>query len=105
MSAAAGDPRAAHRRLASGELVLELRDACVETTARRAHRALVARALDGATAAMAAPLALLTRFLEQTDFRRLRARHPELAGDEACDVRLFRGEDGAVRWEICRSPR
>jgi hypothetical protein len=88
--------------LADGALVLSLGDACIQTTARRAHRELGAALLAAETAetAAAASLDTLTRFLSTTDFPSLRAAHPELAGGTRCRVRLARAADGGVRWEV-----
>ena len=42
-------------------------------------------------------------FISTTDFAALRAEHPKLAGDTHCRVRLYRHEDGLVRWEVVQS--
>jgi hypothetical protein len=86
--------------LPDGSLVLRLAEACIQTTARRAHRELTLALLEGHGAVGAeAALALLELFLRDVDFAAVRARFPELAGGSGARVRLRRA-DGAVRWEI-----
>ncbi|RLB64594.1 MAG: tRNA (N6-threonylcarbamoyladenosine(37)-N6)-methyltransferase TrmO [Deltaproteobacteria bacterium] len=88
-----------------GDVVLRLQDVCVQTAAKGVRDELVARCLDGADAdlSVAGSIELLGRFLETTDFRKLRSEHPELAGGTRCEVQLHRCEDGTVTWEICGS--
>ncbi|MBN1946909.1 MAG: hypothetical protein JW797_14645 [Bradymonadales bacterium] len=84
-----------------GSLVLTLDEACIQTAAKKAHREIALALLDGVEQdeAMEGALDLLERFIDNTDFATLRARHPELAGHAGCRVRLVRDEDGTVRWE------
>ncbi|MGB8412146.1 MAG: hypothetical protein WCE23_04910 [Candidatus Binatus sp.] len=91
--------------LSDGSVVLTLGEACVQMTAKRAHRELTLALIEG-RAAGAAPEVLvdtLERFLSTTDFAGLRAEHPELAGGSGCRVRLYRHADGIVRWEVVGS--
>lgn len=85
----------------SDEFILELDEACIETTARRAHRTLGESLLEDGPAGSATARAyeLLTTFLQQTDFQALRSTHPDLAGGQAVRVRLFRRRDGGIAWE------
>jgi hypothetical protein len=91
--------------LPDGSLVLALGEACVQTAAKQAHRELVLAFLEeratGQT--LEALVDMLERFLNSTDFASLRAEHPELAGNAPCRVRLYRCEDGIVRWEVLQS--
>jgi hypothetical protein len=88
--------------LANGDLLLRLGEGCIETCARRARREVVDALLanDANEAAIEPVVELLDLFLQTTDFRRLRAEHPQLAGEVPCRVRLYRTPDGAVRWEV-----
>ncbi len=87
--------------LPDGGLVLALEEACVETTARRARRALVDGYLAGRLAGVQVEgaIALLGDFLEGQDFRALRAARPGLAGGRACRVRVWRSAEGVSCWE------
>jgi hypothetical protein len=87
--------------LANGDVVLRLDEACVQTTAKRAHAELVTACLEGEDpeTRLEGPLALLGRFLRAADFGALRSQHPELAGGTGCRVRLHQAEDGTVTWE------
>jgi hypothetical protein len=88
--------------LPNGDVVLRLGQGCIQTCARRARREIVDALLAGnANGVPIEPvIELLDLFLQTTDFRRLRAEHPQLAGEVRCRVRLSRTPDGAVRWEI-----
>ena len=88
--------------LANGDVVLRLGEGCIQTRARRARREIVDALLAGDANGVAIEpvVELLDLFLQTTDFRRLRAEHPELAGETPCRVRLYRTPDGAVRWEV-----
>jgi hypothetical protein len=88
--------------LADGSLVLAVGDGCIQTMAKRAHRELTAALLDDgvAIATAGALLDLLEEFLNSTDFRALRAGHPELAGGVPCRVRLERRAGGGVAWAL-----
>jgi hypothetical protein len=88
--------------LSNGDVVLRLGEGCIQTCARRARREIVDALLGGdANGVGIEPVVeLLDLFLQKADFRRLRAEHPELAGDIPCRVRLYRTPDGTVEWEI-----
>jgi hypothetical protein len=89
--------------LPNGDVVFRLgEEGCIQTRARRARQEIVDALLAGHASAVAIEpvVELLDLFLQTTDFRRLRAEHPELAGEIPCRVRLYRTPDGAVRWEI-----
>ena len=85
-----------------GSLVLNLQDACIQTTARRAQREITRRLLSDKPSdnTLDTFFDLLQHFLAATDFARLRTDHPELIGHPPCRVRLFRGGDESVRWEV-----
>lgn len=76
---------------------------CIETSARRVRQTLVdaylAERLPEAAAEGA--IELLTDFLDQTDFRALRADAPALDGRARVGVELARLPDGRV---VCRTP-
>jgi hypothetical protein len=86
-------------------VVLRLDGVCIQTAARRAREELVANYLDEPAPQTGAeePIGLLERFLETTDFRKVRSRQPELAGGTQCCVRLHQCRDGTVMWEVYRS--
>jgi hypothetical protein len=88
-----------------GSVVLSLGEVCIQTAAKRAHRALVTAILDGRSedSNEARAVETLEHFLTATDFASLRSGHPSLAGGVTCRVRVGGGRDGAVRWEIVRS--
>jgi hypothetical protein len=88
--------------LPNGDVVLRLGEGCIQTCARRARQEIVDALLAGDASGVAIEpvVELLDLFLQTMDFRRLRAEHPELAGETPCRVRLHRTPDGAVRWEI-----
>ncbi len=88
-----------------GSVVLSLGECCVQTAAKRAHRALATAILEGRSENPSAARAVetLERFLNGTDFASLRSVHPSLAGGAVCKVRVSGDEDGTVRWEIVRS--
>lgn len=86
--------------LPDGSVELILEDACIQTTAKRLHRAITMALIEDRTSeAVVGPvLEVLESFLHRTDFGALRSAHPELAGGVRCRVRLFRQADGTVRW-------
>jgi len=86
--------------LTNGDVVLRLDDVCIQTAAKRARSDLVAGYLDEPEAGAEATIGLLERFLETSDFRKLRSRYPELAGGTRCCVRLHQRQDGKVTWEV-----
>lgn len=83
-----------------GEVVLELGQFCIETTARRAREALVGALLSGEADGREIELAveLLEEFLRGHDFGALRAADPDLAGGRSCAVIIARDASGAVGW-------
>jgi hypothetical protein len=87
--------------LSNGDVVFRLGEGCIQTRARRARQEIVDALLAGHTSGVAVEpvVEVLDLFLQTADFRRLRAEHPELAGEIPCRVRLYRTPDGAVRWE------
>lgn len=97
-------PSPRYEVLPNRDVVLRLDGVCILTAARRARLELIAACLDGAEveAGVEATIVLLERFLETTDFRALRTRHPELTGRARCSVRLHQRQDGTVRWEVYR---
>ena len=88
--------------LANGDVVLHLGEGCIQTCARRARREIVDALLgsDADAVTLEPVIELLDLFLQTTDFRRLRAEHPELAGETPCRVRLYRRPDDTLGWEI-----
>ena len=91
--------------LSDGSLVLTLDGACVQTTAKKAHREITRALLDERTAgtSLESLVDTLESFLNTTNFAALRAEHRELAGDIQCRVRLYRHENGIVRWEVVQA--
>lgn len=87
--------------LPDGGMVLTLRKACIQGTARQAHHELATALIEGRAAGpMLETLAeLLAQFLTSTDFAALRAEHAALAAGSGCRVKLYRSDDGTVRWE------
>lgn len=88
--------------LPNGDVMFRLGEGCIQTCARRARREIVDALLAGDANGVAVEpvVELLDLFLGTADFRRLRAEHPELAGEIPCRVRLHRTPDGTVQWEI-----
>ena len=88
------------------EVVLDLSAHCVETAARSEHRRLTGELLrgGGTDASVEARVELLHEFLEQTDFRALRAAQPVLAGGRPRRVALLRTPDGAAHWRLLEEP-
>ena len=88
--------------LANGDVVFRLGEGCIQTRARRARQEIVDALLAGDANGVAIEpvIELLDLFLGTADFRRLRAEHPELAGEIPCRVRLYRTPHGTVQWEI-----
>ena len=103
------DLRRADREAADGRFMdpsehgprvrLDLTEHCIETAARNEHRRRTALALAGDDGQGPA-LAVLHRFLAETDFRRLRAQHPDLRGGADIQVEVFSDEDGVVGWRV-----
>ena len=91
--------------LPNGAIVLSVGDHCIQTTARHAYHELTTALLeeeggDVTTDKLGGFVTMLERFLSGTDFRKLRAEHPELAGGTRCLVELRLREDGRVLWEV-----
>jgi len=83
-------------------LVLHVEDACVETTARRAHRVLFQRTLvaDPPPPELSRAITLLHDFLACADFGRMRAADADLSsGRTGLRVRISRTQDGSIVWE------
>ena len=85
-------------------MVLDLREHCVETAARKRNRELAEHLLrDDLTeeerAEAAAQIRILESFAKGRDFRAMRAQDPELAGGAAVELVLWLEPDGRVRWE------
>ncbi|MBN2493833.1 MAG: hypothetical protein JXR96_04510 [Deltaproteobacteria bacterium] len=89
------------RLLGRDEVELLLDAHCIETTAKHVHSRLVGAYLEGRMegSEIEGAIELLRAFLEGTDFRAVRASHPELAGSQRARVRLWRDRDGAAHWE------
>jgi hypothetical protein len=86
---------------AASRVVLDLACHCIQTAARQRHAELVAHLVGGAAdPAAEAEVALLAEFLAGSDFPRLRADHPALAGGAPCRVVIGRAPGGAPRWRI-----
>jgi hypothetical protein len=72
-------------------MLLHLEGHCIETAAKRERRRVVSELLDLDESSeqfrrLADDLELVTEFLENSDFRKLRSQRPELAG--GCDVHV-----------------
>jgi len=81
---------------------LDISEHCIETAARKEHQKLTCAVLEGTDlgAALEARIALLDRFLRETDLRRLRAEDPRLAGGSDVRMKLRLSADGRVDWRI-----
>ena len=81
---------------------LELDHFCIQTAARREHARLLRRLLEAQDedGVVMARVDLLAEFLAGTDFRRLRAEQPALAGGEVCRVTIARTPTGEPRWYL-----
>ncbi len=81
------------------ELVLELGEHCIQTTAQQVHRRLMGGLLEGRLdgPAVEGAVELLSRFLAQEDFGAIRGADADLAGDRRAEVRVWRAGD-AVHW-------
>jgi len=79
-----------------GGVLMSLRGACIETTARRVQRDIVRALLEGwlTPTGAGAGLDTLVEFLSTADFADLRSRHPELSGAVPCRVKVMRKGDG-----------
>ncbi|MBN1652407.1 MAG: hypothetical protein JXA30_01390 [Deltaproteobacteria bacterium] len=85
-----------------GEVVLMLRDACIQSTAKRALRLITDGLITDrfAGARYETAVEILKQFLESNDFGRLRARHPELRGEFEQPVRVYFAADKTVHWQL-----
>lgn len=91
-------------------MLLRLKNHCIETAAKDERRRIVSArlGLDESTERfrrLAEDLELITRFLENSDFRRMRSDRPGLVG--GCDVVLELGRDaeaGGVLLNVGRKP-
>ena len=83
-------------------ILLDLTEHCIQTAAKHAYDRLLSTLLadEGPDESAEAHIRILTAFLEQTDFRALRAKHPALRGGAGIVVRLERSCSGAVEWLI-----
>ncbi len=86
----------------NGTLVLDLSRHCIETAAVHAYRSLVDAFVghSGRDPNMEEKLVLVHAFLQTSDFAKLRAEHPELAGGSAIRIRLQRSNSGGVTWNV-----
>ena len=91
-------------------MLLHLKNHCIETAARQERRRLVSALLelDESTerfTKLADDLALVTAFLEQSDFRRLRSDRPELSGGHDVAVELTRNAGAEdFRLDLSKTP-
>lgn len=85
-----------------GEIILTLEGACIQSTAEQALRKLVDSLLSDRVAGLKheSAVELLSRFLETSNFRQLRANYPELRADSKHRVRLFYASNGTVVWDF-----
>ena len=85
----------------SVRVVLDLSFHCVQTAARKEHARLEQLLLAGRPELEAQErLMLLGEFLESTDFKKLRAERPELAGGTPVQLEVWRTPSGGVEWSI-----
>ena len=86
----------------SGAIVLDLSSHCIETAVRGAYRGLVDAFVGRPDhdADMEEKLVLMHDFLLTSDFAKLRAEHPVLAGGSAVRIRLQRSNAGGVTWNV-----
>lgn len=72
-------------------MLLHLKDHCIQTAAKQESRRIVSALLELDESSerfkqLADDLELVTSFLENSDFRKMRAERPELAG--GCDIHV-----------------
>ena len=90
-------------------MLLHLKDHCIETAAKRKRRHVVSALLELDEASegfsqLAEDLELLTTFLENSDFRRMRSERPELSGGSDIQVELIRAaEPGGFVLNVIRT--
>ncbi len=82
------------------ELLIEIDEFCIETSARRLHQYFLEEILAEQSVGPELETAceLLRQFLEQEDFAAIRSNDSELAGHKRARVRIFRDQGGRVRW-------
>lgn len=87
--------------LPDGSLVVTLTEGCLQTTLRRAHRALARAVLEADEVGLHLEehVDLLSELLTTERFAAIRAAHPDLASGTGVRVRVLRDARGAVRWE------
>jgi hypothetical protein len=91
-------------------MLLHLKNHCIETSAKQERRRVVSALLelDESTERfrkLADDLELITSFLENSDFRRLRSDRPELSGGSDIRVELTRdAEPGEFVLSVVRTP-
>ena len=83
-------------------VVLDVSEHCVETEARARHRAAMTEAFASPTLSeeQGAVLEALEAFIQQSDFRAMRANHPEIAGGTSGSVEIGRDQNGQIRWRF-----
>ncbi|MBW1811445.1 MAG: hypothetical protein JRJ87_24870 [Deltaproteobacteria bacterium] len=82
------------------DLVIEIDEFCIETSARRLHQYFLEEILAEQSPGPELETAceLLRQFLEQEDFATIRSNDNELVGHQRARVRIFRDQCGRVRW-------
>jgi hypothetical protein len=91
-------------------MLLHLKNHCIETAAKQERRRIVSALLevDESTEEfrrLAEDLELITGFLENSDFRKMRSDRPELAGGADVEVELARdAEAGGAVLSVVRKP-
>lgn len=90
-------------------MLLDLRQHCIETAAKQKRRHVVSALLELEETSerfrqLAEDLELLTSFLENSDFRKMRSERPELSGGSHIRVELKRGaEPGEFVVDVVRT--
>jgi hypothetical protein len=92
-------------------MLLHLKDHCIETAAKRERRRVVSELLEVEESSerfgqLAADLEVITEFLEDSDFRKMRSERPELSG--GCDIHVELRRDagsGGVEVRVVGSPQ
>ena len=81
---------------------LNLSQHCIQTAAKHEYQRLIRHLLGtpSVNSTVEFKIALLTEFLEQTDFRQLRADHPDLTGGSPVVVALSRDSADQVVWSV-----
>ncbi|MBN1533523.1 MAG: hypothetical protein JXA20_12720 [Spirochaetes bacterium] len=83
-------------------VVIRLSNGCIETASKREYRRLMDEYFcsDGDAAALERRIQLLGDFIEGSDFRALRGSDPLLEGHNDLFVRIFRDDEGVVRYAL-----